>query len=128
MSNIDLNTAISSLVASEVERALDPYRALLERLAEFAGVPTAVKRGPGRPPKVEGLAVERRRGRRPGPSKGGRGDAARFHAGQSVRYKQGRGIFDATVTDIDVENDVLTLQRAKDGKKVDRPAAKVYEA
>jgi hypothetical protein len=122
MANVDLNGAISSLVASEVERVLQPYRGLLDRMAEFAGVSTVVKRGPGRPPASVAAVV--RRPRRVVREMGG--DASDFREGQAVQYKQGRGIFDATVLSVSVESGMLMLQRSKDGKKVERPASKVY--
>lgn len=123
MANVDLNDAISSLVASEVERVLQPYRGLLDRMAEFAGVSTtAVKRGPGRPPAA--VAAVTRRPRRVVREMGG--DVSDFREGQSVQYKQGRGIFDATVLSVNEESGMLMLQRSKDGKKVERPASKVY--
>ncbi len=126
MANVDLNDAISSLVASEVERVLQPYRGVLERMAEFAGVSTVVKRGPGRPPASAAAATTTvaRRSRRPVREMGG--DVSDFREGQSVQYKQGRGIFDATVLSVNVESGMLMLQRSKDGKKVERPASKVY--
>lgn len=130
MANVDLNSAISGLVATEVERALEPYRGLLQRMAEFAGVgvqagPQPVKRGPGRPRASAGApsAPARRV-----VSQDAVGKASNFRDGQAVRYKQGRGSFDATVISINAEQGLLVLRRSKDGKQVERPASKVYSA
>lgn len=132
MANLDLDSAIRSIVSDEVERTLEPYRSLLDRMSGFFGG-EPVRRGPGRPPKAPGavsapLAPRREgRGRRAAAPAAG-GDVSRFHDGQAVRYKQGRGVFDATVIGIDAARSLLTLERSMDGKKVERPAAKVYEA
>jgi ribosomal protein L16/L10AE len=45
-----------------------------------------------------------------------------------VRYRQGRGEFEAKVVEVDTEKNLVTVERAKDGKKVSRPAAKLYPA
>ena len=128
MPNVDLNSAIRSLVAGEVEKILLPYKHLLERMAQFVGGKPAAKRGPGRPPKAVKAAVGGKRRQRRGKKarKGSKGDVSRFHDGQAVRYKQGRGEFAASVVSIDKDAGTLTLERTKDGKKVVRPAFKVY--
>jgi hypothetical protein len=126
MPNFDLDTAIRGLVSSEVEKVLEPYKSLLERMAAFAGAP-APRRGPGRPPRGAAPVRRQRRGRGGG-RRNSKGDASRFSEGQAVRYKQGRGIFDATVMGINAEDNTLTIQRVKDGKKIVRPAGKVYVA
>ncbi|MBI5547325.1 MAG: hypothetical protein HY901_25870 [Deltaproteobacteria bacterium] len=120
MANVDLNGAIRGLVAAEVERALEPYRLMLDRLASVIGAKPE-RAAPGRAPKA-GAAP--RRG--PKPARAGKGDASKFQEGQAVRYRQGRGEFEATVLAIDTERNVVTVERAKDGKKVERPAAKIY--
>lgn len=120
MPNLDLNDAIQRMVSAEVERELGPYRELLQRLADFAG-------GRGGRRAAAPVRAAAKGGRR-GARKAGAGDASRFKAGQAVRYKQGRGVFEATVVAVDADRNVLTLERAKDGKKVERPAAKIYEA
>ena len=51
----------------------------------------------------------------------GRGDASKFKDGQAVRYKQGRGEFEAKVVKIDADSNTVTIQRAKDGKKTMNP-------
>ncbi|HEY3446754.1 MAG TPA: hypothetical protein VGK67_10340 [Myxococcales bacterium] len=122
MAKVDLNTAIRNLVAVEVERTLEPYRQLLERLEQFVGGAPA-RRGPGRPPKAGGRG---RPGRKA--AKAGTGDASKFKVGQAVKYRQGRGEFEATVAAVDTEKNLVSLERSKDGKKVDRPASKIYPA
>jgi sRNA-binding protein len=122
MPNVDLNAAIRKLVAAEVDRTLEPYQQMLERLVQLLGQKPA-RRGPGRPPKAAGA----RRGRKARKArKGGKGDASRFREGQVVKYRQGRGEFEATVLAVDVENNSVKLERKKDGKKVERPATKIY--
>jgi hypothetical protein len=104
----DVNAAFRAVVANEVARALAPYRGALDALSRLAGSP---RRTPGRPPgSVSG------------------GDASKFSAGQAVRYKQGRGEFAAKVVSIDTAKHRVTIAREKDGKKVTRPADKVYAA
>src|ERR687887_1631675 len=121
MPPIDFNDAVRAAVADEVERVLGPHLETLRRLSSAFG--TA---GDGRVRRTAGPAP-RRRGR-PGrrAQTGGRGDASKFKEGQKVRFKQGRGEFDATVTSIDSNTNTLTLKRDRDGKRVERPASKGY--
>jgi len=123
MPPIDFNDAVRAAVADEVERVLGPHLDVLRRLSSAFGTggDSRERRGP--------TAVPRRRGR-PGrrAQAGGRGDASKFKEGQKVRFKQGRGQFEATVTAIDGNTNTLTLKRDKDGKRVERPASKVYAA
>jgi hypothetical protein len=123
MPPIDFNDAVRSAVADEVERVLGPHLDVLRRLSSAFG-----SGGDGRV-RRSATAAPRRRGR-PGrrPQIGGRGDASKFKEGQKVRFKQGRGEFDATVAAIDGNTNTLTLKRDKDGKRVERPASKVYAA
>jgi hypothetical protein len=127
----DLNSAIATIVAAEVARSLEPYRHVLERVEAFIG--GAPRRGPGRPRKnpvpvmaVPPVAARTRRRRRGRPAAGG--DVSKFADGQTVRYRQGRGEFEATVISIDKQRNVLTLRRVSDKKEVDRPPSKVYTA
>ncbi len=122
MSKNNFDAAIRNLVGEEIERSLVPYRELLAQIADFIGMPG---RGPGRPAR-EAAEPAGGRGRRRVTRRAGKGDASQFREGQTVQYKQGRGIFEATVVAIDTERNVVTIERAKDHKKVDRPAAKVY--
>jgi sRNA-binding protein len=128
MANVDLNSAIRNLVSAEVEKTLQPYRQMLERFAQAIGSAPAA-RGPGRPRKVAAEAAPARRGgRKARKAVAVAGDAAKFSEGQSVRYKQGRGEFEAKVVSVDKETNIVTVERAKDGKVVARPAAKIYAA
>ena len=124
MPPIDFNDAVRAAVADEVERVLGPHLEVLRRLSSAFGTGG----GDGRVRRTAGPGA-RRRGR-PGrrAQVGGRGDASKFKEGQKVRFKQGRGEFDATVTSIDSNTNTLTLKRDRDGKRVERPASKVYAA
>jgi transcriptional regulator with XRE-family HTH domain len=51
--------------------------------------------------------------------------ASEFIEGETVQYRQGRGVFAATVVEINAKSGVVTLERMSDLKKVVRPAAKV---
>ena len=124
MPPIDFNDAVRAAVADEVERVLGPHLDVLRRLSSAFGTG-----GDGRVRRTA-VAGPRRRGR-PGRRAGGvsgRGDASKFKEGQKVRFKQGRGEFEATVTSIDSNTNTLTLKRDRDGKRVERPASKVYAA
>ena len=125
MSEVDLNGAIRSLVASAVEEALSPYQGVLERMTQFMGPGAAAPRSAPAPV----AAPARRRGRPARKTAGaanGAGDVSKFKEGQTVHYKQGRGAFEAVVKKVDAANGLLTLERGSDGKVVMRPAAKVY--
>ena len=98
----NFDAAIRNLVGEEIERSLVPYRELLSQIADFVGLPG--RRGPGRPPKA--LAAPAGRKRR-GARRAGKGDASKFKEGQAVQYKQGRGVFDATVISIDRERNLV---------------------
>ena len=45
-----------------------------------------------------------------------------------VRYRQGRGFFEARIVRFDSATKTLTLERLSDGQRVMRPASKVYPA
>jgi len=124
MATVDLDAAIRALVADEVERTLEPYRHLLDRMAHFVGA--EAPRRSARPARV--AAAGGRPGRGRGRKGGRKADAGRFHEGQLVRYKQGRGEFEAKVLKVDADNNSVFLERVNDGKKVERPAHKIYEA
>ena len=51
-----------------------------------------------------------------------------MRAGQQVEYRQGRGTFAATVVRIDEKRGAAVLERLSDGKRLQRPLAKVYPA
>lgn len=46
--------------------------------------------------------------------------------GATVRYRQGRGEFEAKVVRVDARAGVVTLERVSDGKRVTRPLEKLY--
>lgn len=126
MANVDMNEVVRQMVADEVEKVLGPYRATIERLGNAFGMsaaPARARRGPGGPAAAPRAARGAGRAPRIAP-----GDASKFKEGQSVKYKQGRGEFVASVEKVDTEGNMLTLKREKDGKKVQRPAGKVYAA
>jgi len=128
-SQIDFNEVIRRAVSDEVQRVMTPYMDVLERLANaFGGAAPARKAAPAAR-AAAAPAVRARRGpgrpRRAGGG-GGKGDASKFSVGQAVRYKQGRGEFTATVVATDPGTNMVTVKREKDGKEVQRPAAKVY--
>jgi len=122
MANNNFDAAIRNLVGEEIERSLVPYRELLAQIADFVGLPGS---SAARPAKE---AVAPARSARRVVRRAGKGDASQFQEGQTVQHKQGRGIFEATVIAIDTDRNVVTVERTKDLKKVDRPAAKVYSA
>ena len=131
MPSVDLNAAIAALVADAVKQELEPYMSTLDKVAAFVGgAPT--RRGPGRPRKAIKPVPFRRfvHPRRPSGSKlkVAIRAAKKLSAGQKVTYRQGRGAFEAKVVSVDTDAGTVVLERAKDGKKVKRPAAKVSAA
>lgn len=148
-----LTESLRELVRAEVQAALGDRLAALDKLIDaFPGIRGArssaapVRRGPGRPPRAAAAttstptsrrrappsAVKARSGAKakaskaPKSSKPGRGEAGSFRAGQAVKYRQGRGEFEATVVVFDSDKGTVSLKRNKDGKKVVRPISKVY--
>jgi len=124
MPTFDLDSSIRSLVADAVKASLDPYRDILDRMAALLGEAPA-RRAPERAAAVPAPAVRGRRRRRGGRARKAARLAQQLSEGQSVRYKQGRGTFDARVLSIDSAKGAVTLERISDGKKVVRPASKV---
>lgn len=114
----DLNAAIQQIVFEMVNEMLAPHLEALEKLGALMGRQTK-KRGPGRPPKFGSKLTS---------SPLDRGDASKFQIGQTVAYKQGRGQFAAKVIKVDTKTNTVTLERAKDKKKVARPASKILAA
>ncbi len=51
-----------------------------------------------------------------------------FAVGQEVRYKQGRGAFNAKVKAVDEKAKTVKVERVSDGKQVARPFDKVTPA
>lgn len=121
----DLNAAIATIVAEQVAASIAPYRGVLDRMAALFGNATAAK-------EPAALRARRRPERRVAKRRGRTAKTAasaapvNFDIGQSVMYRQGRGAFDAKV--VKIAGDTLTLERTKDGAKVNRPAAKVIAA
>lgn len=114
-----IDAAIRSIVTEQIAAAMDPYRAIFDRLSAFMGG-GAGRRGAGRPRK-EGSP-----GRRPARAGKDAAKAAKeLKVGQKVSYKQGRGAFDAKVLEIDEATGLVKVQRLSDGKKVARPASKL---
>jgi len=131
MPTVDLNSAIANLVANAVKQELEPFKNVLARVAALVGE-APKHRGPGRPRKAA-KAVSFHRVVHPRRPRGSKLKAAvraakKLSAGQKVTYKQGRGAFDAKVVGVDAAAGTVVLERAKDGKKVKRPAAKVTAA
>ena len=123
MPSININDAIRSAVAQEVSRVLGPHLGTLERLSQAFGA-SAPRRT--RSANVPVGRVGRTRSTQAG--FGGRAEIGGFQEGQRVIYRQGRGTFEATVIAINAASRKLTLKREMDGKKVERPAAKVRAA
>jgi sRNA-binding protein len=117
----EIEAALRRLVTEGVRDALEPYKKVLKGLA--ASLDRASRRTPGRQPKaVRSRSLPRRHPR----SALKAADALKV--GQAVRYRQGRGSFEATIIDIDEATGLVRLERAKDGKKVERPSHKLYQA
>ncbi|MGI5865874.1 MAG: hypothetical protein ACOX6T_27980 [Myxococcales bacterium] len=125
MAKFDLEARIRALVAEEVKNQLEPYRDMLKEIADFVG--GEARRRPGRPPRAATAGAPARAPARRARRAAG-ADASRFHEGQLVRYKQGRGEFEAKVVAIDTKANLVTLERISDKKQVERPADKIYEA
>jgi hypothetical protein len=116
MPNADFSNVVRQIVADEIEATLAPYRDLLDQLIALQGG----GRRRGRPP---GRSVGPRKAATPTPPA-----AKNLKKGTKVRYRQGRGEFEAEVIKLDEARGVVTLLRSKDSKKIKRPAAKVYQA
>lgn len=54
------------------------------------------------------------------------GPAEALGKGSIVHYKQGRGEFEARIVAFDAATRTVTLERLRDGRRVKRPAARVY--
>lgn len=121
MKTPSLETAIGNAVAEAVKAAMEPYAAVLRRLE--AQLAAGAPKPPGRPARAAG---RRKLGR--GSARKARRAAATFQVGDAVVYRQGRGSFEAKVVAVDEATGLLTVERLKDGKKVDRPATKLAAA
>ena len=126
MAKMDMSAVIRAIVAEEVKAQLAPYADVLGDLQKLVGTDIP-RRGPGRP-----VARAEKPRRTPRADKAMVSDAAKeavknYREDQLVRYKQGRGEFEAKVIGIDLEMGMLKLERTSDKKQVARPADKVYE-
>ncbi len=118
--------AIRIIVAREIHDALAPYREALASLIEFGGGTPG-----GVPASPSGEAAPKRRVRlakSPRTSAASAEVAAKLSTGQKVQYRQGRGVFDAKVIEIDAAKGLVTVERLNDKKQVVRPAAKIIAA
>jgi hypothetical protein len=119
----DLNTAVQSIVAREVEALLEPHLLRLERLAGFMGS-TGTRPAPRR--MSTPTPAPRRSPRRARPARRVAAPGIQeLKVGDAVAYRQGRGEFGATIKAIDLDAGTVLLARLGDGKKVVRPITKV---
>ena len=128
MRETDFVEVVEQMVAEELALRLAPYRKLLSRLDEAKAI-VKPRKGPGRPPraeleKLEALLTGGRIARGPkGPGRPAKA-ARSFKPGNVVKYRQGRGTFEAFVIRTEPDGDVV-VERIADGKRVKRPAAKL---
>jgi hypothetical protein len=121
----DLNSTIREIVQHEIHQAL-------ANLSISVGTPGLVKRGPGRPRTVAAVtgAPMRRKARASVAAARGLKPAGKtagdYEKGQKVRYMQGRGVFEAKVTAIHKDTNMVTVEGEKGAKE--RPADKLYLA
>ncbi|MBZ4329722.1 MULTISPECIES: PspA [Myxococcaceae] len=96
---------------------------------EAAPKPTRTKAAPqkrrGRPSAAGRTATAAVPSSSPGPSPA---TPVAYEVGQEVRYKQGRGAFNAKVKAVDEKAKTVTLERVSDARKVVRPFDKVTPA
>lgn len=126
MAKLDMSAVIRAIVAEEVKAQLAPYADVLVDLQKLVGndIP---RRGPGRPAAARAERPRRApRADKALVSEAAKAEVKRYQEGQLVRYKQGRGEFEATIIGIDLEMGMLKLERTSDKKQVARPADKVY--
>lgn len=106
---------------------------VFEQMGEAFGRTLAARMAPRRAPAVEAAnprptPAARQASRRSAPRAAGAAvkPVKGLTAGALVTYRQGRGTFDAEVIRIDELSKMVTLQRTLDGKRVIRPADRVY--
>ncbi|WP_141620293.1 PspA [Myxococcus sp. AB036A] len=106
-----------------------PSSVPVRKWARQEAAPKPTRAGPS-PQKSRGRPRgARRTANAPAPSSSLSPEASvSYVAGQEVRYKQGRGTFSAKVKAVDEKARTVTLERLGDGKKVERPFAKVAAA
>lgn len=115
---MEMQEQFEALVAKGVAKALEPHRDAILALAKLVNEaePDAPEKRP---------AVRKKEATEPRVVKGAVEAAGQFSVGQKVHYRQGRGIFEATVEEINSNTGELALKRIADGKIVSRPAVKV---
>lgn len=117
---MEIQEQFEALVNKGVAKALEPYSEAIIALAKLvrSAEPEAQEERTEAPrakrkaaePRIYKDAVEA---------------AKNFSVGQKVRYRQGRGEFEATVEEVNQNRGELVLKRVTDGKIVERPASKV---
>lgn len=125
MAKMDMSAVIRAIVAEEVKAQLAPYADVLGDLQRLVGTEMP-RRGPGRPTARAEKPRRAPRADKAMVSEAAKAAVGRYQDGQLVRYKQGRGEFEATIVGIDSEMGLLKLERTSDKKQVARPADKVY--
>lgn len=117
---MEIQEQFEALVNKGVAKALEPYSEAIIALAKLvrSAEPEAQEERT-EAPKAKRKAAE------PRIYKDAVEAAGRFSVGQEVRYRQGRGVFNATVYEINSNTGVIVLKRNQDGKIVERPASKV---
>ncbi|HEY3447361.1 MAG TPA: hypothetical protein VGK67_13400 [Myxococcales bacterium] len=132
MRETDFAQVVEEMVAEELSLRLEPFKKLLQRLDEARSV-VQPRKGPGRPPRAEIEKLEAiltggriARGAKRAPAAAARPARASrsLKPGDVVKYRQGRGTFDAFVIRSEPGGDVV-VERISDGKRVKRPAAKL---
>ncbi|MGC4118318.1 MAG: hypothetical protein QM765_27945 [Myxococcales bacterium] len=132
MRETDFVQVVEEMVAEELSLRLAPFKALLQRLDKARAV-IKPRKGPGRPPraeleKLESILTGGRLARRDGGSRAApspaRAHGRVFKPGDVVKYRQGRGTFEAFVIRTEPDGDVV-VERISDGKRVKRPGHKL---
>lgn len=123
MEQKEIQEQFEALVNKGVAKALSPYRDAIIALAELvrSAAPDAQEKRPA-------ATRAKRASAEPRVVKGAVEASKQFSVGQKVRYRQGRGEFEATVEVNDQNAGELVLNRVSDGKIVRRPATKVTAA
>lgn len=118
---MEIKEQFEALVKEGVVEALSPYRDAILAMAELvrSAAPAATEKRP---------AARKKEAAEPRVVKGAVEASKQFSVGQKVRYRQGRGEFEATVEVNDQNAGELVLNRVSDGKIVRRPATKVTAA
>lgn len=119
---MEMNEQFEALVNKAVAAALAPHKEAILAIADLVmGAQPAAQ-------EERTATKSTRKAAEPRVVKGAVEAAKNFSVGQKVRYRQGRGEFDAVVDEIRSGTGILILRREQDGKRVGRPASKVIEA